>query len=403
MEQSQVLALSMDTAVVFRSLMDGPVLSALADLLRTPEQAVSIRVQHYTAFISALYAHDFNFSHYLLREAVHSENRYLHLLSMGNPIPSVLQECVDRELKLLDRLAHLTCEQLQNMVNCPVQLPGYETSELDFAAEYYRLTADVAKTGWGIFAEHTMFRLSGTRLMPASPADATTLESLSGYTAQRQQVVENTKALMRGLPAANMLLYGDAGTGKSSTVKAVTNLYAKDGLRLVELQKNQLRQLPELMAQLQDNPLKFIVFIDDLSFQQNDDDFHALKGFLEGSSCVRASNVVVYATSNRRHLVKENFSDREGDELHLRDSIQETLSLADRFGLTVLFSVPGKALYLQIVHALAMQKGITMDQNELDRQAEQFALSKGGRSPRTAEQFTNYLLTADCGEDVSSC
>lgn len=394
----------MDAAVVFRPLMDGPVLSPLADLLRTPEQeALSIRVQRYTAFISALYAHDFNFSRYLLYEAVHSETAYLHLLGMGRPVPPVLRECVDRELALLDRLAHLTCEELQAMVDCPVPLPSYETCELDFTSEYHRLTADVAKRGWGIFAEHTMFRLGEGGLVPACPADATTLASLSGYTAQRQQVVENTKALMRGLPAANMLLYGDAGTGKSSTVKAVTNLYAKDGLRLIELQKNQLRQLPELMAQLQDNPLKFILFIDDLSFQKNDDDFHALKGILEGSSCVRASNVVVYATSNRRHLVRENFSDREGDELHLRDSIQETVSLADRFGLTVLFSVPGKALYLQIVHALAQQKGITMDQDQLDRQAEMFALEKGGRSPRTAEQFTNYLLTADCGEDLSLC
>ncbi len=403
MDQMQTLSLAMDTAVVFRTLMEGPVLSALAELLRTPEGEMSRRAACYTRFISALYAREFNFSRYLLKEAVRSETVYLRLLAMGRPIPPVLAECVERELALLDQLARLTSERLQAMVGCPAPLPGYETCELDFAAEYHRQTANVGKTGWGMFAEHTMFRLREGELVPACPADATTLEMLSGYEAQRQQVAENTGALMLGLPAANMLLYGDAGTGKSSTVKAVTNLYAKDGLRLVELQKNQLRALPELMARLQENPLKFIIFIDDLSFQSNDDDFHALKGILEGSSCVRSSNVVVYATSNRRHLVKENFSDREGDELHLRDSIQETMSLADRFGLTVLFSVPGKALYLQIVHALALQKGVTMDQNELDRQAETFALEKGGRSPRTAEQFTNYLLTVNCGEDLSLC
>lgn len=390
-------------AVVFRDLMDGPVLSPLAQLLSAPEASLDQQVRWYTAFLSALYAHTCNFSRYLLEQAVCSENLYLHLVGMGRPVPPVLERCVERELELLDQLAHLTCQQLHAMIDCPIPLPEYETQTLDFGAEYRRRTAQVGRLGWGMFAQHTMFRLKDGQLAPACPADATTMESLSGYEAQRQQVAENTRALIQGLPAANMLLYGDAGTGKSSTVKAVVNRYAGEGLRLVELQKHQLRQLPELMTQLQENPLKFILFIDDLSFQSNDDDFHGLKGILEGSSCVRASNVVVYATSNRRHLVKERFSDREGDELHLRDSIQETMSLADRFGLTVLFSVPNRALYLQIVHALARQKGIAMDEKELDRQAEAFALEKGGRSPRTAEQFTNYLLTANCGEDSLPC
>ena len=403
MDQRQALSLSMDAVVVFRRLMDGPVLSALAALLRTPEQETATQVRCYSAFLSALYDEGFNLSHYLLREAVLSETIYLHRLGTGQEIPPVLQACVEQELALLDRLSHLSYEALQGMIHCPVPLPGYATTDLDFAAEYHRQIATVGQRGWGLFAQHTMFRLQDGALIPACPADPTTLEMLSGYTQQRQQVVENTKALMLGLPAANMLLYGDAGTGKSSTVKAVTNLYAKDGLRLIELQKHQLRELPRLMENLQENPLKFILFIDDLSFQESDDDFHALKGILEGSSCVRSSNVVVYATSNRRHLVKETFSDRAGDDLHLRDSIQETMSLADRFGLTVLFSAPGKALYLQIVHALAQQKGISMEPEELDQQAERFALEKGGRSPRTAEQFTNYLLTTNCGEGLSLC
>ena len=403
MDQRQALSLSMDAVVVFRRLMDGPVLSALAALLRTPEQETAAQVQRYSAFLSALYEEDFNLSQYLLREAVLSETIYLHRLGTGQEIPPVLQTCVERELSLLDQLSHLSCEALQGMIHCPVSLPGYETTDLDFAAEYHRQIAAVGQRGWGLFAQHTMFRLQDGALIPACPADPTTLEMLSGYTQQRRQVVENTKALMLGLPAANLLLYGDAGTGKSSTVKAVANLYAKEGLRLIELQKPQLRELPRLMASLQENPLKFILFIDDLAFQESDDDFHALKGILEGSSCVRSSNAAVYATSNRRHLVKETFSDRAGDDLHLRDSIQETMSLADRFGLTILFSAPGKALYLQIVHALAQQKGLSIEADELDRQAERFALEKGGRSPRTAEQFTNYLLTTNCGEGLSPC
>ena len=204
--------------------------------------------------------------------------------------------------------------------------------------------------------------------------------------------MKNTRAFIDGRPAANVLLCGDAGAGKSSTVKAVANAFFDEGVRLIELRKDQLRYLPEVMGKISGNPLKFIIFIDDLSFNQNDDNFNMLKAALEGSASAMADNAVIYATSNRRHIIKESFSDREGDDVHRNDTLQELLSLSERFGLTVLFSKPNKALYLEIVKELAKRFEIKINEKELEIQAEAFALRKGNRSVRCAEQFIKSLL-----------
>ena len=184
-----------------------------------------------------------------------------------------------------------------------------------------------------------------------------------------------------------MLLYGDAGTGKSSTIKAVCNHYAAQGLRLVEVKKNQIFQIPHIAEELSSNPLKFVLFIDDLSFTSNDDNFSALKAILEGGVFACGKNIAIYATSNRRHLVKETMGDRAGDELHVNDTIQETMSLAARFGLTITYQRPDKDDYLSIVKNLALQYGLSLSQEELFRKAEAYALRSGGRSPRAAKQF----------------
>ena len=223
--------------------------------------------------------------------------------------------------------------------------------------------------------------------MPIQSPDPIRLSEMSGYEAQRAQVIDNTKALLMGRPASNILLYGDAGTGKSSTVKAVVNEFAGKGLRMIELKKKQLYQLPMLLDRLSKNPLKFILFIDDLSFDRDDGDFAALKAILEGSASGRPQNLVVYATSNRRHLVRETASARAGDEIHLSDTIQEQMSLSDRFGILITFLRPEKDVYLEIVLHLAEQYGVMMDRDELIQKAEAHALRRNGRSPRTARQF----------------
>ena len=215
------------------------------------------------------------------------------------------------------------------------------------------------------------------------------------YARERQIVVDNTLALLNGKPAANVLLTGDAGTGKSSTIKAVANEYFSQGLRLIELKKEQLHLLPFVLETLGDNPLKFILFVDDLSFTMDDDDFNALKAVLEGSVAARTENVVIYATSNRRHVVKEKFSDREGDEVHRNDAMQELLSLSDRFGLRVSFFKPTKETYLNIVKTLADKEKLTVDDKTLFARAERFALERGGRSARLARQFIDSLLAEE--------
>ena len=236
-----------------------------------------------------------------------------------------------------------------------------------------------------------MFRIEDEEIVPVDSADEISLSSFVGYENERKTVEENTLALLDGKDAVNVLLCGDAGTGKSSTVKALVNNYAYRGLRLIEVRKDQLFSLSHIMGKISGNPLKFIIFIDDLSFNKNDDCFSMLKAALEGSASAKAENALIYATSNRRHIVKESFSDRGGDDIHRNDTVQELLSLSDRFGLTVYFQKPNKILYLDIVHALAKRKGVDMDEKELDIKAEAFALSKGSRSPRVAEQFIKNI------------
>lgn len=197
--------------------------------------------------------------------------------------------------------------------------------------------------------------------------------------------------MLSGKPAVNVLLYGDAGTGKSSSVKAIANEFAADGLRLVEVKKNQLYQIPALLDSLAQNPLKFILFIDDLSFSANDDNFAALKAILEGSVGGRSQNVVVYATSNRRHLIKETLSDRSGDDIHEADTRQELMSLSARFGLTVTFQRPDKVRFEEILLDLAKQYGVQMPSDQLFIKGEAFAIRAGGRSPRVARQFIELL------------
>ena len=166
-----------------------------------------------------------------------------------------------------------------------------------------------------------------------------------------------------------------------------------EGLRIVEVRKDQLRSIPKVLNELSSNPLKFVLFIDDLSFLKDDDNFNALKAVLEGSVTAKSNNVVIYATSNRRHIIKEKFSDREGDDVHRNDTMQELISLSERFGIHVTFSKPNKETFLHIVHHLAKEYGIEMPTDELDGLAERFALERGGRSARLAKQFIEGLLS----------
>ena len=258
---------------------------------------------------------------------------------------------------------------------------------MDIKAAYHAQIDNIRSTGYGIFAKYNGFTVSKGQLVPIRSMDTQTLDSLYGYQRERNLVLENTRALVEGGKACNVLLYGDAGTGKSSTIKACARHFFGQGLRIVEFKKDQLDDILPIMEFLSEIPLKFIFYIDDLSFTANDDSFCALKGILEGSAASYAGNIAIYATSNRRHLIKESMEDRVGDSLHINDTMQETMSLAARFGLSITFSKPEKDLYLEIVKSLAAEYGVDLPEEELFRRAEAFAIRQNGRSPRTAKQF----------------
>lgn len=266
-------------------------------------------------------------------------------------------------------------------------LPEYESGKFTLTAD--RLLKRAQKSGTGDFAKHKAFTFRDKSLVPVDTIDPIRLTDLKNYELQRGQVVENTIAFLNGLPAQNVLLYGDRGCGKSSTIKAILNEYEE--LRMVELPKSEINGLPELFSILKDIPLHFIVTIDDLSFSENDERFGMLKATLDGSISARPDNILIYATTNRRKLIKETNGDRSVDEIGRSDAVDESMSLADRFGLFITFTQPNREVFFDIVRKLAEDREIEMDDNELIQAAERFALKRGGRSPRIARQFTDWL------------
>ena len=351
------------------------------------------KIRKYGEFVSNLYTHGADLTAYVKRIAFEDANVYVKAVSAKKPINSNIEEAVKYELSTLSEFASLTKEDFAADMEYTGTLPSFDSYQIDLLSEYQTRLKSIEKYGYGIFTANCMFSVTDTgAVVPVVTADETTIADFIGYKEERQRVIDNTVSFLEGRNASNILLYGDAGTGKSSTVKAVANHFFDEGLRLVEIRKTQLLLLPKVMAEISKNPLKFIIFIDDLSFNQNDDNFSMLKATLEGSASARAKNAVIYATSNRRHIIKESFGDREGGDIHRNDTVQETLSLSERFGLTIRFAKPEKKLYLEIVHELAARHGVTMEQNELDIKAEAFALNRGYRSARCAEQFIKSLL-----------
>lgn len=236
----------------------------------------------------------------------------------------------------------------------------------------------------------------GGSFRPVQNRDPITFDAMFGYETEQAQVIRNTRQFLAGLPANNVLLYGDRGTGKSSTVKALVNCFGPQGLRLIEIGKNQLQDLQKIMTMLKDRGMKYIIYIDDLSFSEQDSQYAALKAVLEGGLSAAPSNVLIYATSNRRHLLPEKFSDRDitgmnYDDVRFMDTMQEKLSLADRFGMTVTFTSPNQKAYLAIVDQMAGQRGLPVSQEELHKRALLWELQQNSRSPRTARQFLDAL------------
>ena len=378
--------------VIFKSLHENQVFSGLINALDAIDNnSVDNAIEKYCDFVSKLYAHSDNLTEYMLQIMLENVNLYMLRKGEGKDTGFILDQCLANELAVIETLSQISSAKLISRIDYSEFLPEYKVEKLDFAQIYADRIHNIRKYGYGIYSRYHVFVIKDGRIVPVKSPDDISLSQLSGYERERQEVIDNTLALLRDKPANNVLLYGDCGTGKSSTVKAIANEYHSQGLRLIELKKKQLHEIPAIVETISKNPLKFIIFIDDLSFTEDDDDFAALKAILEGSVSSTASNLVIYATSNRRHLVRETFSAREGDEIHFKDTIQELLSLSDRFGLRVTFQKPDKKLYLSIIDELARQYDIKMPIDEIEMKAEAFALSRGGRSPRIAKQFIEYL------------
>ena len=379
----------LEALCIFRSLLKDPIISALLNYLESPATSA------YAEFAAALYnANGGNISEYVSSVCEDSENVYVRTLGRGEQPQEHLRRALLQELETLQEVAELTCENLREPLEYKGYLPEIAVSKLDLCEMYLHRAENIRKYGYGIYAKNRMFYVDEQNsIVPVRNPDSTQLGDLIDYERERQIIIDNTKALLDGKPAANILLTGDAGTGKSSTVKAVTNALWKEGLRIIEIRKDQLRAIPKILDELSENPLKFVLFIDDLSFIKDDDSFNALKAVLEGSVTAKSGNVVIYATSNRRHIIKEKFSEREGDDIHRNDTVQELVSLSERFGIHITFSKPDKKTFLHIVHHLARENGIDMPESELDLLAERFALERGSRSARLARQFIDGLLS----------
>lgn len=298
---------------------------------------------------------------------------HIHIAGSFHPLSSGAQDCSRYELK--QALASAS-----DWGEC-----------LDLLAEYAR------SNGCGMFGKYRAFRWvpeklnARAHLLSISHPDPVKLDDLISYERQKGQVVANTRRFVEGYPANNVLLYGDRGTGKSSVVKALLHEFAGEGLRLIEVSREGFNDLPEIMALLSTRPQRFIIFIDDLSFEEYETEYKSLKAVMEGGLQAQPENVLIYATSNRKHLIKETFNDRaqlgaQGD-LHPDDAQEEKISLADRFGLVVTFLRPDQNTYLEIVRGLAEKEGITLEQEELESMALKWEMLNNGRSGRTARQF----------------
>lgn len=400
MNKTEKTALMAASLSIYKNVLKDSASKSLFTLLCATNDKPLKFLKKWGNFIDALCSE--NSLHNLLgcitEQALYDENAFTRMAPTENTLEQGLCIAVLRDISVLNQMGSITPMQVlkdykyyEDIKEIAKTLPAWETgsgmpqftsdSPIEALINYYKAN------GCGMYAKYKAFVWREGKINPVVHCDSIKLDELKGYQYQRSLVVNNTKAFVDGFSANNCLLYGDKGTGKSSTVKAVVNQYYSEGLRIVEMPKERLCDFPLLVEKIAAIPMKFIIFIDDLSFQTQDTSYASLKAVLEGGLSSRPENTLIYATSNRRHLVKETFSDRDGDEIHRNDSIQESLSLSDRFGLSVNFSVPNKSGYLDIVLALAKQKGIETDEETLKLKAERWALERGGRSPRCAKQF----------------
>ncbi|MBD2499656.1 ATP-binding protein [Anabaena azotica] len=416
--QIQFLQRQAASLLLYQSVLQTDVGIAFQELLqaiRYAEADATGTLQAYGNYFHALASRKQNWEDYLITQILICENPFSKLTQQQNweKIPPALVAAAKHDLQVLQSLYECSSAVLSEWVQAVAHLPispvvwYTEQDEMDlngglflhhldnWADAVEELATYYQKFGIGLFAQYRALRWQEGEFIGIPYPDPVKLNSLVGYESQQEALLKNTQFLLSGQTALHVLLYGSRGAGKSSLVKALLNEYSHRQLRLLEVTKSDLKDLPKIVEQLRGVPQKFIIFVDDLSFEEDDDAFKALKVVLEGNLTARPQNVVVYATSNRRHLIREFFADRpslkNNEEVHAWDTMQEKLSFSDRFGLTLTFDSADQNTYLQIVRHLAAQAEIDISQADLEYQALQWATSHNGRSGRTARQFVDFL------------
>ncbi|NET00709.1 MAG: ATP-binding protein [Sphaerospermopsis sp. SIO1G2] len=418
------------SVLLYQSVLQSKVAIAFLDLLqaiRYTDADGCDCLQAYGNYFQALAASQQNWEEYLIHQILISDNPFTRIAQQRrfSDIPPALVTAAKHDLQVLQYLYECNSAILSEWVQVVCHLPvspvvWYQESEnvginadlIDFLQQLENwpdavtdLAAYYHQHGTGLFAQYQAFRWEEGQFIGITYPDTVKLNTLVGYDWQKEILLKNTKFLLSGQPALHILLYGSRGSGKSSLVKSLLNEYGDNNLRLIEVAKSELRHLPKIVEQLRGVPQKFIVFVDDLSFEEDDDTFKALKVVLEGGVTARPENVIVYATSNRRHLIREYFSDRpnpkDHEEVHGWDTMQEKLSFSDRFGLTLTFAPADQETYLQIVQHLATEAKININPEDLEYQALQWATRHNGRSGRTARQFIDFITADLSGKDVN--
>ncbi|NLI53139.1 MAG: ATP-binding protein [Clostridiales bacterium] len=402
--------LLLGSLTVYRSLLSDETVSRFLGLLSDAEggDAASF-CQAYAAFFKCLSEQSaaLDFAAHLETLVRYDDNAFSRAAARGvdGAAYRLLKQAAQFDLEALSLAAGITASALKSDARLradaaaaelidplPTFLSERALFRQDAASTVAELEAFYQKNGYGIFAAFGAFRWLGSLVGVPHP-DPVRLSALKEYEYERGVVASNTLDFVEGRGGGNLLLYGDRGTGKSSTIKALGNEYRARGLRIVEVPKEHITDLPDILELLRNAPQRFILFLDDLTFSSDDAAFSALKSILEGGVIARPENCRVYATSNRRHLVKESFSERDVDDVHAGDTMQEKLALYDRFDQTVNFFAPDQARYLAIVRALAEECKLMATQDALERGAVQWAIRAGGRSPRTAKQYVEWAAS----------
>ncbi len=420
--------------IVYTGFQDGDVLYDMAWLMehyrdefynREDMAALFYRCIHKLIELAGSHGFHGNVWHcYLANLLVNNENTYSKACEIRGETPGTINRAALHDIEIFKEFYDYDFADMINTLKAPEfeLLLHYESSSSesrvynaricaricclaekmkeDRSAEEMKatLTGFYKDYGVGKFGLHKSFRLvrreNGVEIEPILNIAHVYLKDLVGYEIPKKKLIENTEAFVAGRKANNCLLYGDAGTGKSSSIKGIANEYYEKGLRIIEVYKHQFQDLNEVISQIKNRNYRFIIYMDDLSFEDFEIEYKYLKAVIEGGLEKKPENVLIYATSNRRHLVREKFSDKEDrrDDLHAGDTVQEKLSLVSRFGVTIFFGAPDKKEFQNIVTTLAQRYGIRMEKERLLLEANRWELAHGGLSGRTAQQFMDYLL-----------